>query len=526
MPDVLLLRFRDLTPGVKTVITHNEIANLKGKVLWGWWKKPLELMPDPGLTVLASDLRPDSKVFLVDSATARIYRADLLKIHFSPGGKEQPPPDPDLCPEYYRTKHLPAWFEIGKIEESPLPLDSLASYVFSHNNRSAPKQSAAALPDSAIGQPVLDIDFLDSNLSLWLIVDTDEVGIRGRSSLVKSLSRGIWPIKGSYAIHLSDLHFGPEHVFRNELATNRSLHIAKESLLEALLLDLEAINIADSDVALVFVTGDLTWSGDPHEFANALAFFQSLCRKLGLHSSQIVIVPGNHDIEWVKGKGEVDENADLNYSTFCREFYGVTPEKSFLRIHRFIVNGIPLSVVAFNSCRIESKENAGLGFVGRDQLGECQRFLNSYKADREVRLGLIHHHLLPVNYIEGMDWETKKVSLTLDADAVLRCLISSGVRAVMHGHQHQPFYSSIRRIVPGFVDHFNAGSEFLDGTIAIIGGGSVGADRSHLNVIGRNSYNIFNLADVDRFITVRTRVRSSSGPGFSDFHTQPIKFTY
>ena len=90
MPDVLLLRFRDLTPGVKTVITHNEIANLKGKVLWGWWKKPLELMPDPGLTVLASDLRPDSKVFLVDSATARIYRADLLKIHFSREEKNNP----------------------------------------------------------------------------------------------------------------------------------------------------------------------------------------------------------------------------------------------------------------------------------------------------------------------------------------------------------------------------------------------------------------------------------------------------
>ncbi|MCC2643934.1 MAG: hypothetical protein K0S45_4347 [Nitrospira sp.] len=526
MPDVLLLRFRDLTPGVNTISTHNEIANAKGRVLWGWWKKPLELMPDPGLTNLATDLRPDSKVFLVDSATAKIYRVNLLRIHFVPGGKEQPPPEPDLCPGYYRTQLLPAWFEIGKIEENPLEISCLASYVFSHNNRSAPKQSAAALPDSAIGQPVLDIDFLDSNLSLWLIVDTDEVGIRGRSSLVKGLSRGVWPIKGSYAIHLSDLHFGPQHVFRNQLATNRNLHIAKESLLEALLQDLEAIHISDSDVALILVTGDLTWSGDPHEFANALDFFQSLCRKLGLHSSQLIIVPGNHDIEWVKGKGEIDDNAELNYFNFCKEFYGVTPEKSFLRIHRFVINGTKVSVVALNSCRIESRENAGLGFVGRDQLGECQRFLNNNRDDGEIRLALIHHHLLPVNYIEGMDWETKKVSLTLDADAVLRCLISARVRAVMHGHQHQPFYSSVRRMVPGFVDHFNAGQEFLDGTIAVIGGGSIGADRSHLNVIGRNSYNIIDLREAHRLVSVRTRVQSSSGPGFSEYHAQPIMFEY
>jgi len=47
MPDKLLLRFRDLV--APTIENHNTIARASDRVLWGWWKKPLEATPDPGL---------------------------------------------------------------------------------------------------------------------------------------------------------------------------------------------------------------------------------------------------------------------------------------------------------------------------------------------------------------------------------------------------------------------------------------------------------------------------------------------
>ena len=51
--DKILLRFRDLTQGVDTIATHNEIAKEKQRVLWGWWKKEAEPLPDPTLAELA-----------------------------------------------------------------------------------------------------------------------------------------------------------------------------------------------------------------------------------------------------------------------------------------------------------------------------------------------------------------------------------------------------------------------------------------------------------------------------------------
>src|SRR6266404_2667191 len=519
MPEQVLLRFRDLFAEVNTISAHNEIANAAGRVLWGWWKKPPELMPDPGLTLIKQDLTPNATVLLVDSAKGVLYRAPLFNVHYQPGGMLQSPPTPDLCPTYYRDKVLPAWFEIGVIEEPSLPLSYLSDYVYSHSNRTAPRQSATALPDSAIGQPVLDLDFLDSNISLWFIVPTDELGIRLRSRIVKGLSRGVWALKGKYVLHISDPHFGPQHAFRNQLST-RGLRIAKESLLEALLQDLEAIGISENDVALVLVTGDLTWAGDPHEFANAQKFLEGLCSKLGLHNSQVVIVPGNHDIEWRDEKGDVDDNAELNYANFCASFYGAEPEEPFLRIHRFLINERPVCIIGLNSCRIESKENAGLGFVGREQLRLALRFLNSNHRDNELRIALVHHHLMPVNYIEGIDWESKKVSIMLDAEAVLRSLVFARTRLVLHGHQHQPFISIVRRIVDGFVDPFEGKECCVDGSIAIVGGGSVGVDRAHINIIGRNSYNIIELSP-DGPISVRTRLQSPVGPGFSDYQPNP-----
>jgi predicted phosphodiesterase len=528
MPDQLLLRFRNLTPGLDTISEHNRIALEKGRVLWGWWKKPPELMPDPGLLMVRQDLRTDSKVLLVDSADGNVYEAPLLDIHYQPGGTEQPPPDGELCPGYYRQQSLPAWFELGPIQETPLPKDRiLGEYVYSNSNRTAPRTSATAIPDAAIGQPVLDLDFLDSNVSLWIITPNDEIGIRGRSNIVQPLSRGVWPVVGKFALHLSDLHFGSFHAFRNQLSTDRGLRIAKESMLEAILQDLESLKIRD--IAVVLVTGDLTWQGGPHEFANALSFFQELGRKLGLHCSQVVIVPGNHDVEWLPG-GEspddkhvqIDDNAELNFSNFCISFYGTTPHRFLQRIHRFTINGRPLTIIALNSCRIESKENAGLGFVGREQLSSIVRRLHESERENELRIALMHHHLIPVNYVEGIPWKTKSVSLMLDAEAVIRNLLFAKVNLALHGHQHQPFASVIRRIVHGFVDPFDGTEICIDSSLSIVGGGSIGVERGHINVIGRNSYNIIELPNEGNSFKVRTRLQSSVGLGFADFHRDPV----
>lgn len=526
MADLALLRFRNLVQNVDTIDAHNEIAKNGGTVYWGWWKKPLEASPDPGLTIFAKDIHPgERRVLFIDSATRKLYAAELFEVAYRPGAETIPAPDLNLCPTYYRDERLPAWFKIGPIQELPQGIQHLDRFVWSRNNRTSAIRSIASLPDSAIEQDVLEIEFLDSNVSLWFLTPKEEIGIRERSKYVQPYARGLWGVPGRYALHLSDVHFGQNHAFRNQLARPSGARVGKESMVEALLDDLEIAGVQQNEVGALFVTGDLTWCGDAHEYENSLDAITVLCRRLGLHVSQVVVVPGNHDIEWRDAAGHVDDNAELNFRNFSTSLYSVPPNRSLSRIHRLELSGRRITIVALNSCRIESRENAGLGFVGREQLAEVGKFLKQLPtSNQELKMALVHHHVVPVNFLEEIDWQTKRLSVMIDGEGVLRTLMSFGVRILLHGHQHQPFYGEERRIVNDFVDPFAGKVALLDKTMAVIGGGSIGADRAHLNLVGRNAYNIVDFGLPGNEIGVRTRSRSSAGPGFVEYQQATFRY--
>jgi len=231
------------------------------------------------------------------------------------------------------------------------------------------------------------------------------------------------------------------------------------------------------------------------------------------------VIPGNHDIEWRHEGGEIDADAELNYRTFCKSFYNTLPLKSLLRIGRFRVVGRLVTVISLNSCRIESKPNAGLGYVGQEQIHEMLGELARMASEPgELRIGLTHHHLLPVSYVESVPTAEKHLSLTLDAEAVMRGLMCAGVQIVLHGHQHQPYFAQVRRVIDGFVHPIAPSNKnVLDSTLTIIGAGSIGVERGHLNVVGRNSYNLLELSASAPTVTVTTRVQSPVGPGFARF---------
>jgi len=548
MSDYLLLRFRDLYQDKSTIDEHNRIAKRDGSVWWGWWKKPSERLPLTALSQLKNNLEDPTTIYFVDSAQKGVYCAKLLEVGFGNGEETTFPRSKEghltyRCPEYYKTKKCVAWFRIGEIStEDPIGLDPLRHFVWSKTNvanldidSSSSRDRKNALSESQIGERVIESDFLDSNVSLWFVTPESEFLIKDRNNVVDSLSSVPWNVEGRYILHISDLHFGVNHGFRNHLARATGARIAKERLADQLIEDLRSLLAANGDgkIALVLVTGDLTWSGDVHEFENTREFLETIRREFDLHNSQIVVVPGNHDIEWRDEKEDVNGDAEMNYRKFIESFYGTRPVSSFLRIHRFQIAEKRVSIIGLNSCRLESKANAGLGFVGRPQLKEMSKFLFEHQSKTErddLRIALVHHHLLPVNYVENIDWKDKSVSLMLDADDVLRSLISAGVRLVLHGHQHQPYLSEIRRVVKGFVNPYSesAGrSDVLDGSIAVLGGGSIGVNRSHLNLVGRNTYNLIDLEGDETSIVISTRIQSPSGPGFMEFQEMKIvKWSY
>lgn len=508
--DRILLRFRDLTQGIQTIDVHNSVVAECGKVYWGWWKKEKEPFPDPILSELANMVQEinDVYVYFINSDTKQYYKAKLYSILYTPGISSSSLPEElkPMCPEYYRDKELPAWFQIGEIEEV---LESdLNSYVLSRNNRTTKNYNS--IPDEAIGNFITDVNILSHPVSMWFMCDISEFdSLEGRC--IYNISSGSYPVKenASYILHLSDLHFGDNHAYKNPLST--TLPTSKELMVDALVGDLTDLgNEYVNGIGLVIISGDISWAANPHEFSNAIEFITKLKQELGIGSEHIIVVPGNHDIEWLQDDGKIDTNAELNYRNFYKDIYNSLPLNSMVRINQYKMGGKNVCIVALNSCRLESPENAGYGYVGADQLKIMTDYFRSHQ-NIDYKIAVLHHHLLPVNYMEDYDPAAKRISMLLDSESVMQSLVSCGVQTVLHGHQHQPYFSKIRRVIPGFVTRGQ--KTCLDGELNVVGAGSLGVQQPKLNVIGRNSYNILKIND-NKSLTIMTRIKSSNGVGF------------
>lgn len=511
--NIILLRFRDLTQNINTIDEHNKISLEKGKVLWGWWKKDNEPYPDPILKELSEEIEKykDVHIYFVNSDTNKYYKSKLNKIYYDFGGYNMLPPDPAICPEYYSEKELAAWFEIEEIVE--IDPSQLSEFVLSHDNRVTRNHSS--IPDNNIGLFFRDIDILAHPVSMWFLCNIEDFESVKKQSVL-NISSGNYPTKGKYILHLSDLHFGDVHAYRNPLSSNKK--ICNEMLIDDLLDDIKAFNEnAIEEIGLVIISGDLTWKADTHEFSNAEKFAEQLCKELGLSPQHVIFVPGNHDIEWLKSDNKIDQNAELNYRNFYKNVYNSNPSETMLKINRYSINNNNVCVIAINSCRLESEENAGYGFIGNEQIKAIINYFDKNK-DIDYSFAVLHHHVLPVNYLEDYDFKTKQISMLLDSEALLRTLISCGVDTIIHGHQHQPYFSTIRRIVPEYIK--NGKRTVLNGSINVVGAGSMGVDKSKTNSIGRNSYNIIEIEDKN--ISIYPRIKSSSGIGF--YSDDPITF--
>lgn len=553
--DTILLRFRNLTQGVDTIKEHNKIVEQKdakeeerGRVLWGWWKKEKEPLPNPTLSDLQKEIDNgrSATIYIVNSDTGMFYKAPLYKIYYT--GDKIFAPASEMCPEYYRETKQYAWFEIGHIDV--VGLSNLSQFVLSNSNRVT--KNSNSIPYSDIGRFLEDLckenQLIRHPVSIWFLCHINELGNPTNNYPVSNVSHVAYPIRGRYILHLSDIHFGDEHAYKNPCSP--ALEIGKEYLVDELLEDLKCLNdegglsgknenkdssgktdksIFD-EIGLVLITGDLSWQANPHEFANAEKFIEELKKSLGIENQQIVIVPGNHDIEWMTPNGKIDANAELNYRYFYRHIYNYEPNDTLTKISRYSyyidnnegddrMDERHICVIALNSCRLESPESAGYGYVGSKQLKMVQQYMNQHRGEFDYTIAMLHHHVLPVNYVEEYDFSDKKVSMLLDAESVISTLLGCGVNVILHGHQHQPYFSSIERIIPGYID---GGRKVpLRKKLGVVGAGSIGVKSSHINAIGRNTYNIISIGN-DNNLHILERIRGENGVGFFSYNEKEI----
>jgi hypothetical protein len=114
MRSALILRYRD--PGPKTISEHQRILSDGGAVWWGWWRKE-GIEPD-GLSLLRKYAGQGRfRIGLIDRDAPATSAADCTNVVFDDAGGRIPCPEPELCPEYYRSEECAAWFRLASITQ-------------------------------------------------------------------------------------------------------------------------------------------------------------------------------------------------------------------------------------------------------------------------------------------------------------------------------------------------------------------------------------------------------------------------
>ncbi len=245
-------------------------------------------------------------------------------------------------------------------------------------------------------------------------------------------------------LHLTDLHFeaSPDAAFRSSMQS--SVRRVREKW------------CAEGGIDLVCVTGDIvdnaSLNGRPEErqkiLTDARDYLDTLCHEVTSGASgRLVIVPGNHDYRWFGNR-----SSEIFETEFAEVFGPYLADREFI----FANLGLCLEVFCFDSNHLHCtrKFDFARGYVKPEALhrlpsGRSQTGANGHT----VRIGLVHHHPLPVATSEVQEprtfWDrvfgkvvdgAPEYMLLRNSGTFLRVLLERDFRMVLHGHLHEAGY--------------------------------------------------------------------------------------
>ncbi len=287
-----------------------------------------------------------------------------------------------------------------------------------------------------------------------------------------------------YILHLSDLHFSGK-----EGEDSRWFGQLSEDLTS----ELQCPNLD-----LVIVSGDIANHADEAEYEAAKQFLYLLCLRFSLQQSKVVIVPGNHDVNWNIGDKAyqkvgneircVTEKHQQRFKPFADFYRGVRNEPYLLDYQdQGILYHFPeqkILILGLNSAWKLDRFQTQDADINSDALNNAlTRVSNNSNLYQDCLKFAVWHH--PLN---SSDEDRIKDS------AFMERLAQAGFQVVLHGHVHQTQNELY------CYDH-NAGGRKLD----IISAGTFGAPPKELRTGYPWQYNLLELSE--NKLTVKTRRR-------------------
>ena len=237
-------------------------------------------------------------------------------------------------------------------------------------------------------------------------------------------------------LHLSDLHIGKDS-FNETVVLDSLLDDVKKTIKE------KAIHLD-----FIFITGDISFSGQKDQYNTAKQFINRLSKITGVEKNSIITVPGNHDVDRssipdlckdaatrLTDRNKVtkyisDNNIRgqylsslSNYMAFiAQEFPWATDvqKKPLSFTVNKTIDDVPVSILALNSAWLafSEKDEKGNLVVGekqvRDALGKCEQ--------SRLTIALMHH---PFSWLKWFDCQDVEGILSNRADFILS------------GHEHR-----------------------------------------------------------------------------------------
>ncbi len=244
-------------------------------------------------------------------------------------------------------------------------------------------------------------------------------------------------------LHLSDVQFGRHHRF-GRLASPAG-DDDFDSLLTRLGDDLGGLAKEHGlRPDILVVSGDLAEEGKRSEFEDAGRLLVGLVELLGLERDRVVIVPGNHDVNWNACQAHFFQCAAeerqperpywpkwTHYDRLFHDFFRDVTAVSFTEEEPWTLFPMPelrVVVAGLNSTMAEShREDDHYGQIGEAQLRWFAEKLAPYRERGWLRIGVVHH-----NVVRGCADDDENLR---DADDLER-LLGPYLNLVLHGHTH------------------------------------------------------------------------------------------
>lgn len=249
----------------------------------------------------------------------------------------------------------------------------------------------------------------------------------------------------------------------------------------------------------VIVAGDIVEKGGATkgEYEQAKNFLKDLAKKCEISDENIIIVPGNHDVNWDSNK--TGDNKFENFINATNDFTApefINNNIQARKVNLKIIDGVNIELALFVSPTFsgydddsgtqilkeiakkietqfyesiddkakedllnhlfdekqEKKQKLDIAVIGSNQ----RQFIheNFNKFDNSIKIAVLHHHLLPSSDIEVSSFES-----IIDSGKVLKDLVENKFDIAITGHKHHTDLVQYK-VNNSYIDVFSSPSLF------------------------------------------------------------------